>query len=181
MSDSDADDPEQYVGLSLASDRLREIVTRRRKSIRRRARYIKAKVLTERNYLGKNKSKPVKGLLKQFPNIEKVIEEFVRESNVGADAWRRTGVLTFDGNCRVKEKVTYRKIQQHLQEVYDRKFSYGTIVQLCIARNRRHRSAMRYKRVAQVTCRCAEKDSVCDIIPTNTGVVHCTEASIICS
>ena len=49
---------------------------------------------------------------------------------MGADTWRRTGVLTFDGNCRVKEKVTYRKIQQHLQEVYDWKFSYGTIVQL---------------------------------------------------
>ena len=37
LSDSDPDDPEQYVGLSPASDRLREIVTRRRKSIRRRA------------------------------------------------------------------------------------------------------------------------------------------------
>ena len=56
MSDSDADDPEQYVGLSLASDRLREIVTRRRKSIRRRARYIKAKLLAECNYLGKVKA-----------------------------------------------------------------------------------------------------------------------------
>ena len=38
VSDSDPDDPEQYVGLSPASDCLREIVTRRRKSIRRRAR-----------------------------------------------------------------------------------------------------------------------------------------------
>ena len=38
VSDSDPDDPEQYVGLSPASDRLREIVTRQRKSIRRRAR-----------------------------------------------------------------------------------------------------------------------------------------------
>ena len=38
VSDSDPDDPEQYVGLSPTSDRLREIVTRQRKSIRRRAR-----------------------------------------------------------------------------------------------------------------------------------------------
>ena len=35
---------------------------------------------------------------------------------MGADAWRMAGVLTFDSNCQVKEKVTCRKIQQHLQE-----------------------------------------------------------------
>ena len=31
------------------------------------------------------------------------------DSNVGADAWRRTGVLTFDGNLRVSNKVTYER------------------------------------------------------------------------
>ena len=81
----------------------------------------------------------------------------MQERNIGADAWRRTGVLTFDGNCHVKEKVTFKRIQDHLQEVYQRKFSYGTVVQLCVPRNRRHRSAMRYKGVAQVTCRRARK------------------------
>lgn len=157
VSDSDTDDPEQYIGLSLTSDRLREVVARRRRSIQRRARYLRAKLLAERNYLGRKRSKSVKGIVMQFPNIGKVIEAFVKQRNVGADAWRRTGVLTFDGNCRVKEKVTFRKIQHHLQEVYHRKFAYGTVVQLCVARNRRRRSAMRYKGVAQVTCRCARK------------------------
>ena len=45
------------------------------------------------------------GVLKECPNIGKEIETFVSERNVGADAWR-TGVLTFDGNRKVKEKVT---------------------------------------------------------------------------
>lgn len=157
VSDSDTDDPEQYIGLSLTSDRLREVVARRRRSIQRRARYLWAKLLAERNYLGRKRSKSVKGIVMQFPNIGKVIEAFVKERNVGADAWRRTGVLTFDGNCRVKEKVTFRKIQHHLQELYHRNFAYGTVVQLCVARNRRRRSAMRYKGVAQVTCRRARK------------------------
>lgn len=40
------------------------------------------------------------------------------ECNVGADAWRRTGVLTFDGNIRLPQRVTYERIRLHLQEVY---------------------------------------------------------------
>lgn len=62
------------------------------------------------------------------------MEAFVSEQSIGADAWCRTGVLTFDGNRRIKEKVTYERICQHLQQVYQRKFSYGTVVQLCVAR-----------------------------------------------
>lgn len=77
------------------------------------------------------------------------IEEFVKERSVGADAWRRTGVLTFDGNKQVKEKVTYERIRVHLQEVYKRAISYGTVVQLCCARNKRRLSAKRYRGVAQ--------------------------------
>ena len=67
-------------------------------------------------------------------------------------------MFTFDGNSKsVNEKVTYERIRQHLQEVYGRKFSYGTVVEMCVARNRRRRSALRYKGVAQVTSRRARK------------------------
>ena len=66
-------------------------------------------------------------------------------------------MLTFDGNKPIKEKVTYERIRKHLQEVYEHKFSYGTVVQLCVARNKRHRSAIRYRGVAQVTSRRARK------------------------
>ena len=59
----------------------------------------------------------------------------VQERNIGADAWHRTGVLTFDRNTRVKSKVTYERLRQHLMSVYNRNFSYGTVVQLCVARN----------------------------------------------
>ncbi len=59
------------------------------------------------------------------------------ETRDSADAWRRTGVLTFDGNSRVKSKVTYERIRQHLMKVYNRHFGYGSVVQLCIARNKK--------------------------------------------
>ena len=81
------------------------------------------------------------------------MEEFVQERNIGADAWRRTGVLTFDGNTRVKQKVTYERIRQHLMSVFKRHFSYGTIVQLCVARNLRRKTAERYKGAAKITFR----------------------------
>ncbi len=77
------------------------------------------------------------------------MEKFVEDHNVGADAWRRTGVLTFDGNANLKSKVTY---QQH-----SRSFSYGTVVELCVARNKKRRSSQRYKGVAQITTRRARK------------------------
>lgn len=66
----------------------------------------------------------------------------MRSSGVGAETWRRTGVLTFDGNRKVKRKVTFARIKTHLEEKYNTKFSYGTIVQLCVARNKRRKSAM---------------------------------------
>ena len=72
-------------------------------------------------------------------------------------AWRRIGVLTFVGNTKVKQKATYTAIKQHLEQVYKRKNGYGTIVQLCVARNKRRVSAKRYKGIAQVTSHRARK------------------------
>ena len=76
-------------------------------------------------------------ILLDCPGLEKSIEEFVSLRNVGADQWQRAGVLTFHGNTRVPNKVTYASIQKHLQQLYNHPFSYGTVVQLCVARNKR--------------------------------------------
>ena len=79
------------------------------------------------------------------------------DRNIGADAWRRTGVLTFDGNARVGKKVTFSRIKEHLENTYQRKFSYGTVIELCVSRNKCRRSAKCYRGIAQVTCRRARK------------------------
>lgn len=96
-------------------------------------------------------------ILQDCPCIGEVIEDFVKDHNVGADAWRRTGVLTFDGNANLKCKVTHEKIRKHLENVFQRTFSYGTVIELCIPRNRRRRSAKRYRGLANVTTRRARK------------------------
>ena len=50
---------------------------------------------------------------------------------VGANAWCRTSMLTFDRNVSVKKKATYGGIKEYLERKYSRKFSYGTVVDLC--------------------------------------------------
>jgi hypothetical protein len=102
-------------------------------------------------------SAKVKRIVTQFPDIGKTIENFLEQRSVGADAWRRTGVLTFDGNRPVKEKVTYFNIKKHLEAVYKRTFAYGTVVQLCVPRNKRRFSAKRYRGIAKVTTHRARK------------------------
>ena len=75
-----------------------------------------------------------------------------RWSCAAADACM-TGVLTFNGNRKVKEKVIYECIHTHLQGVYGREFK-TFLVQFCIARNDRRCSA---EGVAKVTTRQAWK------------------------
>ena len=130
---------------------------KRREAIQRCAQRVKAKVIAEKNFLSRRYSKCVSKVIQECPDIGKTIEDFVIASNVGADQWRRTGVLTFDGNTKLTKKVTYQRIQEHLQDVYHRHFSYSTVVQLCIPRDKRCRSAGRYQSVAQVTNRRARK------------------------
>lgn len=87
-------------------------------------------------------------VIKEHPSIGKDSEDFVKSKKVGADAWRRTGVLTFDGVRTRGKKVTYKSIQKHLQEKYGCKISYGTVVQSCVIRSKRRISARRYKGIA---------------------------------
>ena len=115
-------------------------------------RRLKATKPAERNFLAR-RSKQVQSVVRRLPDIGNTIETFVSDSNIGADAWRRTEILTFDGNVKVREKVTYARIQQHLEQTYKCKMTYGTVVQLCVARNKRRRSAKKYKNVAKVTTR----------------------------
>ena len=158
VTDSDCTDAKKYFELKdIKSEQARSLIVKRRKSIQRKACNLKAKMIAERNFLARKQSQKVRGIVKDYPDIGEVIENYVKERNVGADAWRRTGVLAFDGNTKVKSKVTFNRIRDHLQSVYLHKFSYGTVVQLCVAHNKRRKSAKRYKGIAHVTCRRARK------------------------
>lgn len=139
------------------SDTSSMVMEKKKLKLSRKARRLKVKALAERRFLSRKVLKKTSKLIKEYPNIGQIIEDYVKDHNVGADSWRRTGVLTFDGNVHLKDKVTYGKIQKHLESVMGRKIAYGTVVELCIPRNKHRRSAKRYKGLAQVTTRCARK------------------------
>ena len=158
-TESESDDPGAIQDATSVMDAsVMEIVIKKRDSIKRQMRRRRAKRIAEQNFLRKKQTKRVNTILSRFPDIGKTIETFVKDNNVGAEAWR-TGVLTFDGNIKNTQKVTYSSIKKHLEKVYGPTFkiSYGTVVQLCVARNRRRTSSIRYKGVAQVTSRRARK------------------------
>ena len=159
VSESESDDHENYPKVeSILNDKGRKQILKRRMLIKRRAQREKLKRIAEQRFLSRHQSKRISKIIeKECPNIGNIIEEFVQQGNVGADAWRRTGVLTFDGNIKIPQKVTYEKIRKHLCEVYNRHFSYGSVVELCVSRNKRRRSAKRYKGLAKVTSRRARK------------------------
>lgn len=79
--DSDTNDPQQYVGLPLTSDRLQEVVAKQRQSIKGRNIYLLAKSLAERNYGRRNKS--VKGIVKLFLDIGNTIETYIQQGKWG--------------------------------------------------------------------------------------------------
>ena len=113
----------------------------------------------------------MKTIVKEFPTIGKEIEDYVRSCNVGADAWQRTGVLTFDGNLHVKSKAIFGRIRDHLIKKFGRNFAYGTVVELCVARNKRRNSAEHYKGLAKVTCRRARKGFMLKFNPLECSIL----------
>ena len=130
MSESDSDNPDDYTGIPALTSERAKVLIKKVAAIRPKNRRERIKMLSEKRFLLRKRSKKVKGILHDHPNIGKVMEEFIEQRSIGADAWRSTGVLTFDGNKTVQEKVTYQRIQEHLQAVFKRKFSYGTVVEL---------------------------------------------------
>ena len=111
VSESESDNPEEY---SAIKDPLsimgKEMITKKRAQIRRRARRKQEKAVADQHFLQRTVSKRVSSIVQKYPDIGETIEMFVQDHQVGADAWRRTGVLTFDGNSKVKKKVTYERI-----------------------------------------------------------------------
>ena len=40
------------------------------------------------------------------------MENIVREADVGADKWRRTGVYTFTGDTKKEKRMTFKKLRE---------------------------------------------------------------------
>lgn len=118
MTDSESADSSLLVPQS-------EACKRKAAAIKRCIRRKRANTIAKQNFLGRCKSKCLPSIVQMYPGIGNTIEKFVEECNVGADSWRCTGLLTFNGNTKVGKTFTYKQIQEHLNSIYPRHFSYG--------------------------------------------------------
>ena len=168
LSESDSDSSEELIKVRNPLDEAgKQIIRKRRAAFRRKAKREFRKRIAESRYLKRRKSKRIAKIQRDCPDIGKTMEKYVKKCGVGASAWRRTGVLTFDGNTHVGQKVTFKRIKEHLKEKYDRTFGYGTVVELCVARNKGRKSAARYKGLPQVTNKQARKGFTARYNPDN--------------
>ena len=160
-SDLESDDPEEYAAIyftgNLNDPVLRGLVQRKRNILKRTAKRLFHREIAERAILRRRVPPRASKLLKKYSNLGKDIDQFVRDNRVGADAWRQTGVATFDGNLKRGPRATYQRIKEHLQKKYNTTFSYGAIVQLSVAKNKIRKSAKRYWGAGNVKCKSARK------------------------
>lgn len=60
---------------------------------------------------GKWKStKNAQSVLSRYPDIGEVMEQIVREADIGADKWRQTGVYTFTGDTKPEKRMTFKRL-----------------------------------------------------------------------
>lgn len=110
VSESESDDPEEYLNVRSSqhiNDAGKKIILKKRNAIKWQARRFRAKAIAERRFLSRKVSKRVSKIVRDCPNIGETIEAFVKDHSVGADAWCRTGVLTFDGNANLRGSFHY--------------------------------------------------------------------------
>ena len=78
------------------------------KTMLRRTERLIAKEVSEEHLLRRKLPRHVLRIIRKHHDLGKVMEEFIHDDLVGADAWRRTGVLTFDGDRKRGKQVTYK-------------------------------------------------------------------------
>ncbi|CAB4005889.1 Chromatin modification-related YNG2 [Paramuricea clavata] len=160
VTESESDDPEDWVQLKEAtaeSSQLQNKIKKQAIILKKYKKRLIAKDVARLCILKRKVPNRVSKTVLKYPNIGKDIEKFARENPIGADSWRKTGLLTFSGNTKRGPKLTYKRIQAHLEEKYGVRFGYGTVVQLCCVKNKRKLSAKRYFGVAKIVSKRARK------------------------
>ena len=102
VTDTESDNPDDWLNLDIQKKVKQRRYLNHKKHLR-----IFAKKKAEQQLLKRKVPKVVSKVVSKFPNTGRDIEEFVRLRKVGADAWRRMGVPTFDGNTKTGPRATY--------------------------------------------------------------------------
>jgi hypothetical protein len=155
-SSSEDEIPERLAGLSSGDPQLIALVNRRRAKLRRQHNRLMSERIARERLMKRTMNGSTRSLLKRHPDIGTRMERIVREAGVGADKWRSSSSLTWERQ-KVGQKMTMFKLRRVLGEEIGEKISHGTLVQLCVPRNKRFRSSARYKGAANIVSKRARK------------------------
>ena len=113
---------EDYVDWGAIHDPLqdegKEMIEKKVQSYHLKSKRKAARKIAEARFLQRKRGKSVGKILRKCADIGKTIESYVRGAGVGADSCRRTGLLTFDGNRKIKKKATFAGIKEHLKKIW---------------------------------------------------------------
>ena len=84
-------------------------------------------------------------IIDEHPEIIELIEELVRDAEVGAGAWRSDDSLQWNGNKKVGKKMSWPILREEIKKRTGILLSIGTLFELSCARNGRRRSAVRFR------------------------------------
>ena len=165
--DDDDDDDDEGVDkfrrqalLAKTEDEYIEAVKQGRAKIIRRLEYRRKMLAAEKTALKRPRAYVGK-LRKDFPGVGKFLEDVCKESQIGADRWRRTGHLTLEqgiGVGKIGSRLTFKTMKKRIEEHYvGQIISLSSVKRLCIARNARHRSSSWYLGWAGIVSRKVKK------------------------
>ena len=109
VTDSESDNPEDWIclkNLLIYSNEVKAKIKKQRGIFSRLKKRRVTKLVAKKCLLARKKPARVSKTIQRHPDIGEVIEHFAHERRVGADSWRRTGLLTFSGNVKRGPKVT---------------------------------------------------------------------------
>lgn len=121
MSDSEIDmevSEEVKEIKSLMSEEGKKRIRTARIALKHKTKRDVAKTVAANNILRRKIGKRISRVIKQHPTIGKDIEDFVKSKRIGADAWRRTGVLTFDGSRTRGKKLLIKHTRAPSRKVW---------------------------------------------------------------
>ena len=154
-SDSDSNDDWASIA-SVEEPAFRLKIMKKRNQLKKKARREWKRKVNEERLLKRKIRNKTKNLIHRHPNIGAIMERLVRESGVGADKWRSSGSLTWERK-KVGQKMTFRRLRECVQKEIGESVSHGTLVELCVPRNKRNKSSVRYKSAANIVSKRARK------------------------
>ena len=161
VTDSESEDAEMWTKAETVEAEKRKLVEKQIVIMRQKLRRQRAKSVPDARFKVSKKRERNHGEIPKYWERQKSLQQNgLLEQTIGIE-W------TFDGNCNVKEKVTYNRIRKHLQELYGYHFLMALSYSCVWPGIRGGKVPKKYRGLTKVTTRRANKGFTLKFNPDN--------------